>query len=436
MPFLLDRRLVLSLTSFVVMFCAILPVCGQTPAEVTPAERYIKQQQTAQQLFKSNQMGAYATLLAKMATDYPYKSNLLPRLASAYVQLGQTEKANEVLERYAQMGGALAFREGNLKQFRDSGKLTSLKKIEDNAKPVSVGSRVFAMSDPDLLTEDIAHDAKTNRFFLSSVHQRKILSCSNGKCDTFAVNSPQLPLLGVLALRVDAKRRILWASSVGMKAASNMRDEDDGKSALLKFDVDTGHLLSSYEPADDRKHALGDMTLGSDGTAYIADGLSGDVFLLKPGASALDALVPHGTFVSPQTPALGSDGKLLYVPDYTMGIAIIHLDNRRVEWLTSTIPVALDCIDGLYLSGNRLIAIQNGIQPERVASFRLRSPVQIENFKVLEANWQGLGDPTHGVLVGDSFYFIVNSGWDRMDDDGKFAKGTPAEVWKLSLGSL
>jgi hypothetical protein len=30
----------------------------------------------------------------------------------------------------------------------------------------------------------------------------------------------------------------------------------------------------------------------------------------------------------------------------------------------------------------------------------------------LEANWKGLGDPTHGVFVDGRFYFIANSGWD------------------------
>jgi len=350
------------------------------------------------------------------------------------VQSDQQEKANQLLERFAEMGGTLAFRDPNLKQFRDSGKLRSLKRIESNGKPTSSGSRVFALTDPNLLVEDTAYDPKTNRIFLSSVHQRKILSCTNnGTCQTFASNSPQVPLLSILALRVDPARKILWATSVGMKAASDLRAEDDGRSALLKFDLASGKLLARVD-APGSKHALADMTLGTDGSVYVADGLSGDVFILRPGADRLEELVPHGTFVSPQTPALSEDGSLLYVPDYTTGIALIHLPARNIEWLTSTIPAALDCIDGLYLArGDQLLAVQNGTQPERIVSFHLQSPNRIDQFKVLEANWKGLGDPTHGVIVGDDFYFIVNSGWDRMDDDGKFAAGDPAEVWKFSL---
>lgn len=420
------------------MFALVSPLGdAQTAKAVTPAEHYLKQQQTAQELFKTNQLAAYASKLQAMSEEYPYKSNLLPRLAAAYVQLGEEDKANQTLQRFAQMGGTLKSRDPIVKHFRDSGKLASLSRIENNGKPQSSGSRLFALTDPNLLTEDIAYDPKTARVFLSSVHERKILSCtSTGACETVATNSPHLPLLGVLALRVDAARRVLWATSVGMKAATDMKEGEDGRSTLLKFDLDGRKLLARFEAPGTTRHALGDMTLGADGTVYVSDGLSGDVFILKPGATHLEELLPHGTFVSPQTPTLSQDGSLLYVPDYTMGIAAVQFRTRKVEWLTSAIPVALDCIDGLYLVGNNLLAVQNGTQPERIVSFHLRSPNQVDSFKVMEANWKGLGDPTHGVIVDNSFYFIANSGWDRMDDDGKFSAGAPAEIWRLDLGKL
>jgi len=396
----------------------------------------LKQQQTAEQLYKTGQLAAHAAHLQAMSEEYPYKSNLLPRLAAAYVQVGREDKANQTLQRFAQMGGTLAFRDPNLKQFRDSGKLASLSQIENNGKAQSSGWRLFALTDSDLLAEDIAYDPKTARVFLSSVHERKILSCtSTGACETFAANSPQ-PLLGVLALRVDATRRLLWATSVGMKPVADLKADEDGRSSLLKFDLDNQKLLARFEVPATAKHALGDMTLGADGTVFVADGLSGDLFYLKPGAARLEELVPHGTFVSPQTPALSRDELMLYVPDYTMGIATVQLQSRKVEWLTSATPVALDCIDGLYAAGSNLLAVQNGTQPERIVSFHLHSPKQIDGFKVLEANWKGLGDPTHRIIVGNSFYFIVNSGWDRMDDEGKFAAGAPAQVWILDLSKL
>ena len=30
----------------------------------------------------------------------------------------------------------------------------------------------------------------------------------------------------------------------------------------------------------------------------------------------------------------------------------------------------------------------------------------------MEANWPGLGEPTHGVFAGDDFFYLANTGWD------------------------
>lgn len=39
-------------------------------------------------------------------------------------------------------------------------------------------------------------------------------------------------------------------------------------------------------------------------------------------------------------------------------------------------------------------------------------------------NWpRALGDPTHGGIAGDFFYYIANSGWDALDDHGNLKTG-------------
>ena len=80
-----------------------------------------------------------------------------------------------------------------------------------------------------------------------------------------------------------------------------------------------------------------------------------------------------------------------------------------------------------------LIAIQNGTAPERIVSFNLSTPTTVDGWEVLEANWPDLGDPTHGVVVGDGSTFIANSGWDRVDRTGTMTAGKPAEIRKLLL---
>ena len=155
--------------------------------------------------------------------------------------------------------------------------------------------------------------------------------------------------------------------------------------------------------------------------------------MVRHNGDHLERLVPSGTFVAPQTPALSADEKILYVPDYVAGIAAVSVADRSIRWLTSSRPAALDGIDGLYAGKDKLIAIQNGTAPERVVEFRLASPFEVSGWEVLEANWIGLGDPTHGVVDGEDFYFIANSGWDRVDRNGSIAPGKGAEIRQLQF---
>jgi sugar lactone lactonase YvrE len=288
--------------------------------------------------------------------------------------------------------------------------------------------------DANLIAEDIAYDPATKRFFVSSVQERKILECdASGKCGDAFVSNADAPLDAILALRLDSSRGILWASTAAMNVETNFRAEDKGKSAVLKFDLRSHKLLKRFEPDDKREHGIGDMCIARNGDVYASDGESGDIYRIRHDGTKLETLVPAGEFVSPQTPALNEDESLLYVPDYLEGIAMIHLKDGSIEWVKSTSPEALEGIDGLYWTKGGLIATQNGISPNRVVRFRLSTSTAISGFDVLEANWPGFGQPTHGTLVGDDFYFIVNSGWERVGDDGKIADGKPAAVWKMNL---
>jgi hypothetical protein len=146
----------------------------------------------------------------------------------------------------------------------------------------------------------------------------------------------------------------------------------------------------------------------------------------------MERLDQAGEFPSPQTPALSADEKILYVPDYVRGIAAMHLDTRKVEWLQPAPGIALSGIDGLYVHGNSFIAVQNGTTPPRVIRFSL----DLHSQELLEANTPGLGEPTHGTFVGDDFYFLANSGWSQYDGKGQRKEGAApvqSEVRKVRV---
>jgi hypothetical protein len=124
------------------------------------------------------------------------------------------------------------------------------------------------------------------------------------------------------------------------------------------------------------------------------------------------------------------------VPDYARGIGVLDLASKGVVWLSAS-KHALNGIDGLYFVRGFLIATQNGSSPERVIRFQLDSTLTaIVSEEVIERATPTLGDPTHGVVVGDGFYYIANSGWNAIDDHGDLkagAKLTPAKIMRLRL---
>ncbi len=374
--------------------------------------------------------------LAKLHLDFPESSVALFLLASHEQRDSNITVAARLLRDYAAMGMTVAVNNPAYGRFNSSGLLDSVPELRRNSAVVETGRLAFAIPDSTLLVEDVTWDPVQRRLLISSVHRRKIISCDlTGDCIDVVSSEPNMPLDGMFAVHVDSTRGVIWATTAGLNAQDNFQKEYQNRSAVFKFDLRSHALVKRYAPDDGRPHALGDMTVSSNGDAYISDGVSGDVYVIRHDHDTLEPLTSRHAFVSPQTPALNVDETLLYVPDYAEGIAVVHLGTGAVEWVTSAHPTALDGIDGLYWTKGALIAIQNGTSPERVVRFKLDAYNRVASTEVLDANSPGLGDPTHGVIVGGEFYYIVNSGWDRVKDDGSLGVGAGPAVRRKALVS-
>jgi hypothetical protein len=66
-----------------------------------------------------------------------------------------------------------------------------------------------------------------------------------------------------------------------------------------------------------------------------------------------------------------------------------------------------------------LIAIQNGVRPQRLVSLNLdKAGGRVAGFEVLEAANPDHAEPTLGVIVGGSLVFNARSQWEHFPDDG------------------
>lgn len=304
-------------------------------------------------------------------------------------------------------------------------------RMGENDRPIAAGSTVFEMPEAGLVPEDIDYDPVTRRFYISSVLKNEVLALDfSGSFHIFARAPDGRPMM---ALKVDSRRRRLWVTEVGLNGFASIPKENWRTSLLLIYDLDSGRLLE-HAPGPPQT-TLGDMALTPSGDGILSDN-DGGVYRVS-GKDLRFERLDRQEFISPQTPAISADGRIAYVPDYLRGIAMLDLATKNISWIDAQGKYALNGIDGLYLSGRTMLATQNGTSPERVIRFELdRSLRRIESESILERSTPTLGDPTHGVVVNSAFYYIANSGWDTLEDDGTLKPGAVPVKSRLMRADL
>jgi sugar lactone lactonase YvrE len=373
----------------------------------------------AAQAAKAKDYAKLRQTLLELKPLLPGNPTILYNLAAASVHLGDTAAALSGLRNLAQAG--------LIYEFASDAAFTSLRgtpdfaaiieRVNQNKQPISHSTPAFTLPESDLIPEDIAYNPKTRRFLIASVRESKVVQTDGITTSAFAKTD-----WPVLALRIDTRRGIVWAASGWLPQCAHCSAAGKDRTALLAFDLNSGALRKRV--VSPVKGLFGDMTISREGDVYVSEGIYGALLRLPAGASRFERLDIPGEFPSPQTPALSADEKTLYIPDYARGIAAMTLSSRAVTWMQPADDIALSGIDGLYLFGDSFIAVQNGTTPARIVRFSL----DLHKLQILDANTPELGQPSHGTLVGETFYFLANTGWDDYDDAGKKKAGTAPVV--------
>ena len=392
---------------------------AQAPAAI---EQFARLQAELRRAHEGGDTAAYLAAAQSMYSFLNGSPRATLQLMSAQAFAGKPDEALRSFAQFVAMGQAdeEVLKAKSFDPLRDLPRYRSLhSEMTANAAAQSAAGEVFQLKSPARIPEDIDYDPNTTHFYISTVLGKQILQVTMAGDTTVFANAPdQWPLM---ALKVDSRRRFLWATEVALDGFATVAKPDWGRSAILQYNLRSGKLLHRIEGPP--QAALGDMALAMNGDPIVSDGEHGGVYRVNGhtlGVERIDA----GDFVSPQTPAALPDGTHLLVPDYVRGLGMLDLNTRQVEWFPMEGKHALSGIDGLYALGNTLIATQNGTSPERVVRFALTtSKTRVVSESIIECATPTLGDPTHGVMVGDYFYYIANSGWNVLDQHGNLLEG-------------
>ena len=288
-------------------------------------------------------------------------------------------------------------------------------------------SRAVDSVPADALLVEAAIRAPANGALYATTVLSQALFTDDAKGEWRAIHLKGVDALGGIV--ADAQSGLLWISSGVHDPSKVVSDRFHG---VLAFDPESGKEIARIAAPHGVYPA--DITLGAGGVIYASDPYGGGVYWAKPGDSEMQALVPPGTFRSPQGLAEGADGDTLYVSDFGYGIAVIDLAGRsiaRVE-LAEGLAAPLDGIDGLWRLGHRLIAIQNGLGPARIAEFQL-SPngLRIDRGRILEQAHPEWTEPLGGAIYEGELLYISNGQWGRFDQNGQPDAINPPEATQI-----
>ena len=250
-----------------------------------------------------------------------------------------------------------------------------------------------------------------------------VKAASGGKAEQFIKPGAgdSRSTLGVLA---DEKGGMLYVCSNDLSGLG-VAGPGDAKGAALKlFDLKSGVLKGSFA-LKDSKSLCNDIAIGSDGTAYVTDSFTPNVYSLKPGGSALEvfatdpALTPAKDGVGLDGIAFGSDGNLYvttYIPAALFKIAVKDGKAGAVTALKPSRP--LDHADAMRTFGDSLLLIEGNGKLDKVTV--KGDEAQIETIK------EGFVEPVSVTQVGNTAWVAEGKlsyiiGDNKEKDPGAFA---------------
>jgi len=228
-------------------------------------------------------------------------------------------------------------------------------------------------------------------------------------------------VLGVLA---DEKSGMLYVCSNDI-TGFGVPGPGDTKGAWLKmFDLASGAPKGSFALSDP-KSLCNDIAVGADGTAYISDSFTPNVYSLKPGGTALEVwatdpmLAPAKDGVGLDGIAFGADGNLYvttYIPAALFKIAVKDGKAGAITALKTSRP--LDHADAMRTFGDSLLLIEGNGKLDKVTI--KGDDAEIEIIK------DGFAEPVSVTQIGNTAWVAEGKlsyiiGDNKEKDPGPFA---------------
>jgi hypothetical protein len=385
---------------------------------------------TAQETVKTHEDFSAAASAAYQRKDYsaaraatlaalelrPDSPRYLHNLAAASALRGDAGSALSALRQIAALGvAARVERDPDLASLQGTPDFMKiLATFGTNREPQGEAEVVTEVPGRTGIVEGIAFRERTGDLFLGDIYHRCIWRRDrDGRIARFSAEDEELA--GIFGIAVDETRNTLWAAMSAVPEMSGYTPDLKGHAALAEFNLATSELRRVIPAPDDgREHGFSDLLVAPDGTVYISDHKSPVVWLLAPEAEELQKAVESPLFSSLQ--GLTLENRLLLVADFANGLFTIELGTGNITALAAPKNVTLVGIDGLVTVPGGIVAIQNGVDPQRVIRVTLTPELNaITSVSVLAAGHPHLTDLGLLTRVENRIAFVAGAGWENLD---------------------
>lgn len=363
---------------------------------------------------------------------------LLYHLARAYALTNQLKSTFDVLSYRTGFYAVDDFSEDkDFSLLTESGQMDELQEKINNSNQSQKNSKtVFEVDIEGFHAEGITYNRSNNRFYLTDIRNGWIYSVGrDGSKPQKELDLKDFGYWSAMGIEFDPMNNDqLWVTTSAMQNFEGYSDSLLGRSAVLNINLSTGKVISAYKV--EGNHVFGDLIFRKDGSIIISDSGDSSLFIIDSDRKEMNKLISDSLWWNLQGITFSEDEQFLYVSDYITGIYIVDLTTKKVTPLTIRNEL-LRGSDGIYLLGNKLMMLQNGTSPKRVASIELSGDGKgvAESIAFPDNALDELDEPTLGVLVGSELYYIANSPWAYYTEEGEpiIESWKPIRINKLSI---
>ena len=248
----------------------------------------------------------------------------------------------------------------------------------------------------------IAYDAISRRFLFGDLSGRRLFVVGEGSDRTVdLVRADSAGFDDVTAIAIDPKRGDLWVASAAADGSSG---------AVHRLQLISGRALTKLAVPVQGSIRLSDLAVTGDGSLFILDSAAPRLLVLRPGASAVEPLMPLTT-PNPISLAVDEAGQRAYVA-HGEGIVRLDLQARRASPLTAGNGIALTDFDYIHVYRDSLIGSQVQSDGSRgIVRLQLNGDRRAVSAATLIETFAADSDAAmEATISGDDLYYFNGAG--------------------------